>query len=191
MITGGGPGHHGGGQPGLPGRRRALDRLQHRAALRAGLECRTSTRSLNFKFFFVRKTMFVKYATAFIVFPGGYGTLDELFEALTLIQTGKVKHFPVILVRQGILERAGRVAQPDGVRGGKDRCQGSPAVQGHRRPGRGHAAGDRGRTRSMAEKVGTRERGMEGKTMTRPSAKYLRGQRIDPKATPARKRSRS
>jgi uncharacterized protein (TIGR00730 family) len=56
------------------------------------------TRSLNFKFFFVRKTMFVKYATAFIVFPGGYGTLDELFEALTLIQTGKVKHFPVILV---------------------------------------------------------------------------------------------
>jgi uncharacterized protein (TIGR00730 family) len=55
------------------------------------------TRSLNFKFFFVRKTMFVKYATAFIVFPGGFGTLDELFEALTLIQTGKVKHFPVIL----------------------------------------------------------------------------------------------
>ncbi len=55
------------------------------------------SRSLNFKFFFVRKTMFVKYATAFIVFPGGFGTLDELFEALTLIQTGKVKHFPVIL----------------------------------------------------------------------------------------------
>ena len=55
------------------------------------------TRSLNFKFFFVRKTMFVKYATAFIVFPGGFGTLDELFEALTLIQTGKVKHFPVVL----------------------------------------------------------------------------------------------
>ncbi len=55
-------------------------------------------RSLNFKFFFVRKTMFVKYSTAFIVFPGGYGTLDELFEALTLIQTGKVKHFPVILM---------------------------------------------------------------------------------------------
>jgi uncharacterized protein (TIGR00730 family) len=44
--------------------------------------------------------MFVKYATAFIVFPGGYGTLDELFEALTLIQTGKVKHFPVILMGQ-------------------------------------------------------------------------------------------
>ena len=55
------------------------------------------SRSLNFKFFFVRKTMFLKYSTAFLVFPGGYGTLDELFEALTLIQTGKVKHFPVIL----------------------------------------------------------------------------------------------
>lgn len=55
------------------------------------------SRNLLFKFFFVRKTMFVKYAAAFIVFPGGYGTLDELFEALTLIQTGKVKEFPVIL----------------------------------------------------------------------------------------------
>ncbi|MGH7657724.1 MAG: TIGR00730 family Rossman fold protein [Gemmatimonadales bacterium] len=54
-------------------------------------------RSINFRFFFVRKTMFVKYSTAFVVFPGGFGTMDELFEALTLIQTGKVKHFPVIL----------------------------------------------------------------------------------------------
>ena len=55
------------------------------------------TKNLLFKFFFVRKTMFVKYATAFIVFPGGYGTMDELFEALTLIQTGKVKSFTVVL----------------------------------------------------------------------------------------------
>ena len=54
-------------------------------------------RAINFRYFFVRKTMFVKYSTAFIVFPGGYGTMDELFEALTLIQTGKVTHFPVIL----------------------------------------------------------------------------------------------
>ena len=56
-----------------------------------------ANRPLFFKFFFVRKTMFVKYSTAFVVFPGGYGTLDELFEALTLIQTGKVHCFPVIL----------------------------------------------------------------------------------------------
>ncbi len=54
-------------------------------------------RTIHFRYFFVRKTMFVKYSTAFIVFPGGYGTMDELFEALTLIQTGKVKHFPVVL----------------------------------------------------------------------------------------------
>jgi uncharacterized protein (TIGR00730 family) len=54
-------------------------------------------RAINFRYFFVRKTMFVKYALAFIAFPGGYGTLDELFEALTLIQTGKVHHFPVVL----------------------------------------------------------------------------------------------
>ena len=53
---------------------------------------------VEFRYFFARKTMFVKYADAFVILPGGYGTLDELFESLTLIQTGKVRHFPVVLV---------------------------------------------------------------------------------------------
>ncbi|HZU12845.1 MAG TPA: TIGR00730 family Rossman fold protein [Chloroflexota bacterium] len=53
---------------------------------------------ISFRYFFVRKTMFVKYAEAFVVFPGGYGTMDELFEAMTLIQTGKLRHFPLVLV---------------------------------------------------------------------------------------------
>jgi uncharacterized protein (TIGR00730 family) len=52
---------------------------------------------LTFKHFYARKTMFVKAAEGFVIFPGGFGTLDELFEALTLIQTGKVLHFPVVL----------------------------------------------------------------------------------------------
>ncbi|MEJ7813373.1 MAG: TIGR00730 family Rossman fold protein [Gemmatimonadaceae bacterium] len=52
---------------------------------------------INFRYFMVRKTMFIKYSAAFIIFPGGFGTLDEMFEALTLIQTGKIYQFPVVL----------------------------------------------------------------------------------------------
>ncbi len=53
---------------------------------------------IDFRYFFARKTMFVKYAQAFVVLPGGFGTMDELFEALTLVQTGKVTRFPVVLM---------------------------------------------------------------------------------------------
>jgi hypothetical protein len=53
---------------------------------------------LSLRYFFIRKLLFIKYATAFIIFPGGFGTMDELFESLTLVQTGKIESFPIILV---------------------------------------------------------------------------------------------
>ena len=72
---------------------------------------------LNFRYFFARKTMFVKYAQAFVVMPGGFGTMDELFEALTLVQTGKVTSFPVILFGtsywSGLLEWLRTTMLPD------------------------------------------------------------------------------
>jgi uncharacterized protein (TIGR00730 family) len=83
------------------------------------------TLPLNFRYFFVRKTMFVKYAEGFIIFPGGYGTLDELFEALTLIQTGKVGSFPVVLMGgafwQGLIDWIDRVVVAEGKIGAADR----------------------------------------------------------------------
>ena len=74
--------------------------------------------AINFRYFFVRKTMFVKYAEAFVIFPGGFGTMDELFESLTLIQTGKVRDFPVVLFGreywQGLLDWLENTMAADG-----------------------------------------------------------------------------
>nr|WP_304650505.1 MULTISPECIES: TIGR00730 family Rossman fold protein [unclassified Tessaracoccus] len=96
IITGGGPGIMEAGNKG------AMDadgcsvglgiELPHEQGLNDYI-----TLGINFRYFFVRKTMFLKYSQGFITMPGGFGTLDELFEALTLIQTGKVTHFPMIL----------------------------------------------------------------------------------------------
>ena len=75
--------------------------------------------SVEFHYFFARKTMFVKYSDAFVIMPGGFGTLDELFESLTLIQTGKVRHFPVVLVGHaywdGLIEWMRDVQLPEGA----------------------------------------------------------------------------
>jgi uncharacterized protein (TIGR00730 family) len=70
--------------------------LPHEQALNPYLDI-----GLRFRHFFARKVMFVRYASAFVIAPGGYGTLDELFEALTLIQTATIRHFPVILLEGG------------------------------------------------------------------------------------------
>jgi uncharacterized protein (TIGR00730 family) len=61
--------------------------------------------SLSFRYFFVRKFMFVKHAVGFVIFPGGFGTIDELFEALTLVQTNKVKPFPIVLMNNSYWEK--------------------------------------------------------------------------------------
>ena len=82
------------------------------------------TRSLKFKYFFVRKMMFVKYSLGFIIFPGGFGTFDELFEALTLIQTKKIRNFPVVLFGSsywaGLLDWLRQTVLADGKISGVD-----------------------------------------------------------------------
>ena len=79
---------------------------------------------LNYRYFFIRKVMFVKYAVAYIIMPGGFGTLDELFEALTLIQTKRIRYFPIILMDsdywkglldwiKGVMMKEHMISEPD------------------------------------------------------------------------------
>ena len=109
MITGGGPGLMEAANRGAHEAGGLLDRPQYRAAVRAEIQSHTPTLSVDFRYFFVRKTMFVKFATGFVIFPGGFGTLDELFEALTLVQTHKIHRFPIILFGKVVLVRTARL----------------------------------------------------------------------------------
>jgi uncharacterized protein (TIGR00730 family) len=97
VITGGGPGVMEGANRGCQeagGMSVGCNiELPHEQSINAYVDL-----GVEFRYFFARKTMFVKYADGFVILPGGYGTMDELFEALTLIQTGKIRHFPVVLV---------------------------------------------------------------------------------------------
>nr|WP_028587112.1 TIGR00730 family Rossman fold protein [Desulfocurvus vexinensis] len=82
------------------------------------------TTKVDFRYFFVRKLMFVKYATAYVAMPGGFGTLDELFEALVLIQTRRIKHFPIVLYKSaywgGLLDWLKERMVADGFAGEAD-----------------------------------------------------------------------
>ena len=100
VITGGGPGVMEAANKGAVSANGVSVGLGIELPLEMGLNDYVDI-GIEFRYFFVRKTIFIKYSQAFVVLPGGFGTLDELFEALTLVQTGKITKFPIVLVGSG------------------------------------------------------------------------------------------
>ncbi|RIK17019.1 MAG: TIGR00730 family Rossman fold protein [Acidobacteria bacterium] len=100
VITGGGPGIMEAANRGAAEAGGTSVGLGIELPFEAGLNEHVNM-GINFRYFFVRKTMFVKYSEGFVVLPGGVGTLDELFEAITLVQTGKITSFPIVLLGNG------------------------------------------------------------------------------------------
>jgi uncharacterized protein (TIGR00730 family) len=97
IITGGGPGIMEAANKGAAGAGGTSVGLGIELPMEAGLNDYVNV-GVEFRYFFVRKTVFIKYSQAFVVLPGGFGTMDELFEALTLVATGKITKFPIVLV---------------------------------------------------------------------------------------------
>ena len=95
---------------------------------------------MNFRYFFVRKTMFVKYAQGFIVLPGGFGTFDELFESLTLVQTKTITRFPIVLFGHAYWDGLVDVVARRGRGGREDQRRGPGSHHGDGRCGRGRGA---------------------------------------------------
>lgn len=123
IITGGGPGVMEGANKG------AKKGKAHSVGLNIEIPSEQARNeyqdvSLSFRYFFIRKLMFIKYAIAYIIFPGGFGTMDELFEALTLAQTGKIKSFPIILYGseywKGLIDWMKNTLVPNGTIGRED-----------------------------------------------------------------------
>ena len=111
-------------------------------------------RSLDFHYFFARKLMFVRYARAFVIMPGGFGTLDEMFESLTLIQTNRIKHFPTILVDSAHWQPL------------LDWIDDAPRGRRHDRPRRQRAAGHRRHPRRSLRPRAPRQRAAEAGVLT-------------------------